>query len=319
MYQNINNQVFGQRREEAVPPMIIEIDTRNTLAGGSANNEYLYSINNSVLDSYIDLSIDWGDGTWSRITSRTEASIPHVYSVPGVYEIKIYAPYSFLINANFGTHFRQEAFPLERLKLLRVKQWGGFINSRGAFSNCSNCVFDNISGAPLTILGSGENLFVGCDSLVTIDNLSNTIFTATGSITTVFQSCPNFNQDFVFNAPNATGLLSTFRGCTSFNSQITFNAPNITTLTNTFRQCTAFNQDISAWFDWTKIVNMSEFMHNKSNYNPEYYDSLLIALDNAGNSNVPLGMGGNKYTSAGATARANLITKGWTINDGGLI
>ena len=66
---------------------------------------------------------------------------------------------------------------------------------------------------------------------------------------------------------------------------------------------------------------MSNLMTGKSsaNYNATYYDGLLIALDNSGRTNIALGMGSIKYTSAGTTSRANLITKGWTITDWGLI
>jgi hypothetical protein len=49
------------------------------------------------------------------------------------------------------------------------------------------------------------------------------------------------------------------------------------------------------------------------------YDNLLIALDTVGNSSGNLQGGSSTYTSAGAggTARASLVTKGWTITDGG--
>ena len=49
------------------------------------------------------------------------------------------------------------------------------------------------------------------------------------------------------------------------------------------------------------------------------YDNLLIALDTVGNSSGNLQGGNSTYTTAGAggTARANLVTKSWTIADGG--
>ena len=49
------------------------------------------------------------------------------------------------------------------------------------------------------------------------------------------------------------------------------------------------------------------------------YDNLLIALDTVGNSSGNLQGGNSTYTTAeaGGTARANLVTKSWTISDGG--
>ena len=48
------------------------------------------------------------------------------------------------------------------------------------------------------------------------------------------------------------------------------------------------------------------------------YDELLLKLDAGGQSSVTLHGGGSKYSAgAAATARANLVTKSWTITDGG--
>ncbi len=49
------------------------------------------------------------------------------------------------------------------------------------------------------------------------------------------------------------------------------------------------------------------------------YDNLLIALNTVGNINGTLQGGNSTYTAAGAggTARAALVTAGWTITDAG--
>ena len=51
------------------------------------------------------------------------------------------------------------------------------------------------------------------------------------------------------------------------------------------------------------------------------YDELLLKLDNGGQSNVTLYTGASTYTGGGAvaTARANLVGKGWSITDGGAV
>ncbi len=58
---------------------------------------------------------------------------------------------------------------------------------------------------------------------------------------------------------------------------------------------------------------------NNSEIETSDYDNLLIALDTVGNINGRLHSGNSNYTAAGAggTARANLVTNGWTITDGG--
>ena len=48
------------------------------------------------------------------------------------------------------------------------------------------------------------------------------------------------------------------------------------------------------------------------------YDELLLKLDDGGQNTVVLNGGSSKYSAgAAATARASLVTKGWTITDGG--
>ena len=87
-----------------------------------------------------------------------------------------------------------------------------------------------------------------------------------------------------------------------------------------FRISYAFDQDLSAW-DLSSITNMSGFMSNKTpaNFSAANCDAIFEACVNGNQSNVTLGMGTIKYSSAGATDRATLISRGWTITDGGQV
>jgi surface protein len=82
----------------------------------------------------------------------------------------------------------------------------------------------------------------------------------------------------------------------------------------------AFNQDISSW-DISNVIYLSSFMDVKSTADYDYYDDLLNAWSLLTLQNdVTWGMGSIEYTSAGATARQDIIDNySWIITDGGEI
>lgn len=108
---------------------------------------------------------------------------------------------------------------------------------------------------------------------------------------------------------------------TVFNQDISsWDVSSVTNMQEMFRISYAFDQDLSAW-DLSSITNMSGFMSNKTpaNFSAANCDAIFEACVNGNQSNVTLGMGTIKYSSAGATDRATLISRGWTITDGGQV
>lgn len=337
MKTTINNFIFGNRYNWS-DPFTIVIDTRNTKAGGSAANEFVFPQSPDANDNNIDFLVDWGDGQFSRVQNKSQAIVPHVYNLASIYTINFYKLKGV---SNKSIPIRYETFQTETDKLLKILRWGVFSNSRSCFSNCKNLDMSEVEGVP-RFNSNANGTFTNNITISTIKGLNNIIIE--GTCQAFLDGCTNFNQDATLNIPNAAALSFFFRGCSKMNSQLVlnapsatlfsgiftnctafntlpvFNAPNASDLINMFANCTSFNRDVSTMFDWSKIIQMSGFMQGKSsaNYNAMYYDNLLIALDAGGQTNVPLGMGTIKYTSAGLTAKNNLIAKGWTITDGGI-
>jgi hypothetical protein len=93
-----------------------------------------------------------------------------------------------------------------------------------------------------------------------------------------------------------------------------------------FEGANAFQQPLDTW-DFVGTVTLTGFMENKTGankYGTALYDDLLVrwaALVAATTLDATrtVNMGGAQYTTlgAGGTARAALITAGWTIVDGG--
>lgn len=150
-------------------------------------------------------------------------------------------------------------------------------------------------------------------------SLSGWVTSGFSSLISVFSDASSFNGDIVgWDTSNVTRLFETFKNATSFNQDISgWNTSDVYDMEGTFDGATSFNQDISGW-DFSSINTMEDFMSNMT-YNTSYYNNLLAALDASGRNNVILGMGSSNYTSAAATNRANLISRGWTITDGGQI
>lgn len=319
MLNTVKNYTFGQGTMEKFA-CIITVDTRNVTAVGNATNQFTLPLAINTSDFNINFVVDWGDGVVNTVRSKSDANRTHTYSIGGIYVIKTYPK-----NQSYKIIFNFENNGTERLKIIKLTQWGNFAFDVRAFHDCVNMDLSEVTDVPY-IKGSGaigsiwNNIFWGC-KFSSINRLSEWVFMQIDIINYISYNNTNFNQDFTLNAPDATTLSGICFGATSFNSNIVINAPNAVNVNSFFRGATVFNKDVSTWFNWSNITSMTDFMRGKTsaNYNPLYYDNLLIALDNGGQINVPLGMGTIKYTSAGATAKANLVAKGWTITDGGMI
>ena len=140
----------------------------------------------------------------------------------------------------------------------------------------------------------------------------------------MFNGASSFNRDInKWDVSKVVQMVNFFRGAASFNQELSsWDVSKVTNMDGMFRDATAFNKDISAW-KFNVNVNLTSFMGGKSNYNPIFYDRLLQNLANkdwtARTRSKVLDMGTNKYTAAGVAHRATLVSKGWTITDGGLV
>ena len=148
---------------------------------------------------------------------------------------------------------------------------------------------------------SFNNMFYNCDQLVTIRFTGATDFSANLDFT-------NFTYDNDALETLDLGTVQDFSAVTNWNNFTGYNASALIAPMD---------------FNFLSTANISATSLNillpATRIQTSQYDNLLIALNTVGNINGTLQGGNSTYTAAGAggTARAALVTAGWTITDGG--
>lgn len=178
------------------------------------------------------------------------------------------------------------------------------------------------------------NQNIGSWNTSLVSNLSN-----------MFLGAAAFNQNIgSWNTANVTNMINMFFGAAAFNKNIgSWNTANVTNMFSMFFNAIAFNQDIGSW-NTAAVSNLSGMFSGATAFNQNLgswnlkstvvltnmlnstamscynYSATLIGWAN--NPTVPsgrtLGATGRLYGTNAITARDYLVvTKGWTITDGG--
>lgn len=310
----------------------------NTENAGSATKTVVIPTSSS--GSY-GCTVDWGDGSTSNISTYNDSAWTHVYASTGTYTIKIYGKFASFFFNNTG----------DRLKILTLTKWGrlSFGGIAAIFRGCANLL---ITATDTPITGRAESfnqMFRGCTALTTIPNMGLWDISKVTSLTLMFQTCTNFNENIsAWNTGSNTNLASTFVGCTMFNQAIgSWNTANVTDMSSCFSGATVFNQSLSSW-NTEKVTTMATMFNNATAFNQDVSAWSIAALTNATNmfnssgfditnydllldnttgwpsqgtiQNSVTFSAGSAHYSAGAptTGRAVLTgTYSWTITDGG--
>jgi len=294
-----------------------------------------------LLDT-VDCKIDWGDGTSDSYT--TAGTKTHTYASGGVYTVQV-----------SGTLTRFGA-TVTRPELVACLSFGeiGLTNLANAFNGCANLTHVPSSLPKTSSVTSTANMFLNAAAFN--QNIGSWNTSSITNMAGMFAFASAFNQNIgSWNTSNVTNMPDMFNQALAFNQNIgSWDTSSVTNMSNMFLAAAAFNQNINSWnvssvtnmagmfaapvgvngfnqplnsWNFTGSVNIENFMVLKTGgdkYNTTDYDNLLVrwnqlvtatTLNNARTVN----MGDAQFTSAGAggTARAALVTAGWTIVDGG--
>lgn len=307
---------------ERVPtrPMIITVDTTKA---GSASNTFVLPI--TKLSTEI-VTIYWGDG---QLSVGATGNNTHVYAASGIYTVKIYSKI-------FGGLFFNNAG--DKLKILSLSSFGEAIHRDlfAAFQGCTNlatidttkfinnsvsllnafrdcATLTTIRAFPTERTTSMSNTFQGCTLLTTIPLLALTNCT---TIASMFQNCSALASIPAFDTSKVTSAVRMCQGCTNLTVVALFDTSKVTSTLNMFYACT--NLTTIPLFDLSKVTNATDMFFGVTLTTTSYSNFLINLATLPLQSNVAFHGGSSKYNTAGATARAYIIsTFGWTITDGG--
>lgn len=230
-------------------------------------------------------------------------------------------------------------------KINLINNWnvGNITSFNTMFANSN--FNSEISGWNTSNATNFNSMFQSCDNFNQyIGNWDTSNVTNMGNM---FPGCIFFNQDISsWNTANATAMNNMFQGASSFNQPIgswdvskvinmgsmfssasAFNQPIgswnvglVTNMSSMFQNATNFNQDIGAW-NIGAVTNFTGFMSTKTpaTFSTANLDSIYSGWSSRPSQlNLSISFGTANYTTAGGgSGRAILVSRGWTIVDGG--
>ena len=212
MSRQLTSGVLGRKISVVSQPEFIILV--NTALAGSASDTIQLPIGG------VDMTIDWGDGTIDTGVTQTatpESSnwITHIYSVGGIYQIKISGGLT-------QVYYRLEG---DRLKIIDIQNWGVAVWETFLFAyfGCNN-------------------MFCTAKDTPNLTNVTN--------FRGAFNQARMFNPPNISNwdVSNITNMLDALRNTDDFNQDISnWDVSNVTNMNSMFRQASSFNQDLSGW------------------------------------------------------------------------
>ncbi len=270
---------------------------------GVSNDDQI-SINTGL--STNNYYVDWGDGT-SEIIDVQVAS--HTYETVGTYQVTIFGDFEAIYNNPTTT---------DALKLESIDQWGdiAWTTMNSAFYGADNIDFLATDAPDLSLVTDMSDMFRG----ITKQNV-------------------NFNSWNVSSVLNMSGM---FRDTQYWHARIDqWQVTSVTNMSDMFNNAEDFYAELYSWLttsvtnmssmfsdidvlhinpgllDVSNVTDMTQILANTTLFDGMYSVTLYTWSQQNVNNNITLDANLADYHVFFSSYRDTLVSKGWTINDGG--
>ncbi len=243
------------------------------------------------LQSYTNITIDWGDG--GSTSSHTGGAFPtHSYTSAGTYTITVKLNDD---GKDIGRMFMNGVHPSQTL-IQTIENWGDakWESFQLAFKGAINLTIPATDEPDLSSTTDMSGAFIDCLSLVgTTLNDWNTA--AVTNMSYMFSGSYNFNGDISsWNTSLVSDMSWMFDNANAFNKNIgSWDTAAVTNMEGLFASADIFNQDIGSW-NTAAVTNMNSMF--------AYAPAFNQPLTSSGNSWKTTAVTNMSYMFAGATA-----------------
>jgi surface protein len=250
-----------------------------TTGSGATQLTFSTAISGTVSYSWTEVSPGTasGSGTFTTTGNQTITGLPTGATI----RLSI-SP------TNFNRFFVNNAG--DKSRLLDVEQWGttAWSSFQAAFFGCDNL---NITATDIPNLANVKNMqdmFQSCYKLSSVPNIGSWDVSEVTNMTSLFFNARMFNE-------NISG----------------WNTGKVFAMQNILSNAYVFNQNLSNWN--VSLVNSNGIGLAGNAMNCANYEATLIGWSNSGATGKKINATGANYGANATAARADLVTKGWTI------
>ena len=254
-----------------------------------------------------DFTVQWGDGTTSRITSWDDPDKLHTYPTPGIYTVEIegiIVGWQFNISLleikekwpdGFGNYVSENPemgaedlyFIFDERKIVEISQWGtlAFGDTDSQFLGCANMNIIALDAPDLSKTTSLFGAFAACHGLTDVPGMANWDVSTITNGWALFYRAGAFNGSVSnWDTSSFTTIRSIFSYAESFNQDLSkWDTSNVLDMAYAFNNAAKFNQDIGMW-DTSNVTNMAHAFANV--FSPAFTHSFNQDIGGWDTSNV---------------------------------